>query len=145
MEMPPYYQWRHVLNSLLFISIMMHTVKGKEIWCWATRNFPFLCKNHDWTAFDCSAANSWAVWAGEGGRQNIFLLSKVIWNLSNCELHNLSAKKVLLATGVNIILILHYYICEDYRLMVVLLYLWRVNYPGDSRIYLPRFGGFLQC
>ncbi len=30
----------------------------------------------------------------------------------------------------------------SYRLKVVLLHLWRVNYPSDSRIYLPRLGGF---
>ncbi len=30
------------------------------------------------------------------------------------------------------------------RLKVVLLHLWRVNYSSDSRIYLPRIGGFLH-
>ncbi len=33
---------------------------------------------------------------------------------------------------------------STYRLKVVLLHLWRVNYSSDSRIYLPRFGGFLH-
>ncbi len=31
-----------------------------------------------------------------------------------------------------------------YKLKVVLLHLWRVNYPSDWRIYLSRLGGFLH-